>query len=427
MKHYLLFISPETHNKNCLLWVFKTAITALNIKNVIVDDKKKLNYETIVLNEVSINSNLSKINLDIFSYSNTLVFNNKGLIISNEEEDELMTVFYLINSIQEYNSTSVDNIGRYKYENSYQKKYNMIESNFVTVLFEVYFKKYFPQLLNNRLFEKTQFFFSHDIDSLYGAFLQDGKAALKNGRFDIIAKLIFNAIILKPEWFNIDKILKIENQYDLKSTFFWIINKGRVNARLTNADYDINSVALKQTLQSILNNHSFIGLHKSISNETFNQELKKMPVQTTINRNHYLRLALPKHYQSIEESDLKIDCSLGFAEHYGFRNSLAIPFVPFNITEKKPYHFLEVPLNVMDGTFQKYMKLSPGETTQRVIDFIEKNKTNSVISVLWHNHFFNSYRFGGYFKPYEDILIYIKEQKFSFVNPETLFNKYYLA
>ncbi|MBI3519883.1 MAG: hypothetical protein HY062_11065 [Bacteroidetes bacterium] len=427
MKSYLLFIPPNTKNKSCLLWLFKTAISSLNLKNIIVDEIEISTHQTILINETTIHSRIAAVDLNIWFQPNSLTFDNNGIIMNNAVEDELMTAFYLINSISEYNSKYIDNIGRYKFDASYQKKHDIIGTNFVTILFERYFNKYFPQLLENRVFEKTQFFFSHDIDSLYGAFLQDGKAALQKGRFDIIAKLIFNAIILNPEWFNIDKILKIENEYELKSTFFWIVNKGRVNKSLTNADYDINSPSLRRTIDKVLSNNSFVGLHKSISNESYDQELKKLPVQTTINRNHYLRFNLPKHYQNIEESQLKIDCSLGFAEHYGFRNSLAIPFVPFNILEGKPYQFLEIPLNVMDGTFQKYMQLPPIETTRHILSFIEKNKTNSVISVLWHNHFFNSYRFNGYFKPYEDILMYIKEQSFSFVTPETLFNKYYLA
>lgn len=425
MKSYLLYI-PETKKKDHFLWLFKIAIKALNLKNVLVDDKENALYETILLNPSTFNSQLSDIDFKVFSF-NEFGFNKKGVILNKGLEDELMTAFYYINSLQEYNSGSIDNIGRFKYEHSLQKKYDLIQKNFVTDLFENFFKKYFPALLSNRAFEKSQFFVSHDIDSLYGAFLRDGLAAFKKGRIDIITKLVLNAIIMKPEWFNIDKILKIENEYDLKSTFFWLVNKGRVTKALTNADYDINSPKLRNTLQSVLNNQSFIGLHKSISDESFNEELKKLPIQTTINRNHYLRFDLPTHYQNIEKSDLKMDCSLGFAEHYGFRNSLAIPFVPFNILEEKHYNFLEIPLNVMDGTFQKYMKLTPKQTTQHIIDFIEKNKTNAIISVLWHNHFFNSYRFGAYFKPYEDILNYIKQEQFTFIAPKKLYDTYFIS
>jgi len=425
MKSYLLHI-PETKNRNHFLWLFKTAVKALNLKNVLVDDKEQPLYETVLLDPLTFNSQLSDIDLKTGSF-NEFVFNKEGIILNKEMNDELMTAFYYINSIQEYNSNSIDSIGRFKYDDSIQKKFNLIQQNFVTDLFESFFKKHFPDLLKNRVFEKSQFFFSHDIDSLYGAFLQDGLAALKKGRLDIIIKLVLNTVIMKPDWFNIEKILKIENEYDLKSTFFWIVNKGRVTKALTNADYDINSPTLKNTLQAVLNNGSSLGLHKSISEESFDEELSKLNVSTTINRNHYLKFNLPTHYQNVEASSLTIDCSLGFAEHYGFRNSMAIPFVPFNMESEKPYHFLEVPLNIMDGTFQKYIGLSPEQTSQHIISFIEKNNTNSVISVLWHNHFFTSYRFGAYFKPYKELLNYIKDHQYGYITPNDLYSKYYIS
>ena len=257
--------------------------------------------------------------------------------------------------------------------------------------------------------------------------MQDGLAAVKKGRLDIITKLVLNAVIMKPDWFNIDKILKIENEYDLKSTFFWIVNKGRVSKTLKNADYNISSPRVRKTLQSVLDNKSYLGLHKSISEESFDQELLKLNIPTTINRNHFLKFNLPAHYQNVETSALTIDCSLGFAEHYGFRNSMAIPFVPFNMESEQPFHFLEAPLNIMDGTFQKYMGLSPEQTSQHIISFIEKNSTNSVISVLWHNHFFASYRFGAYFKPYKELLNYIKEHQYVCITPDDLYSKYYFS
>ena len=427
MKAYLLFIPPQTKHKDRFLWLFKIAIQALNLKNVIADDKKNSRYETISLHSLISNSQLSEIDFKFFLKNKNIAFNEEGLILHKGREDELMTAFYLVNSLQEYDSSTLDTIGRFQYEHSWQKRFKLIEHNFVAILFKRYFSAHFPQVLNNAVFEKSQFFVSHDIDSLYGAFLQDGLAALKNGRLDVITKLIFNAILLKPEWFNIDRILKIENEYDLKSTFFWIVNKGRVTKALTNADYNISSTKLRYTLQSVVANKSYLGLHKSISDESFDEELSKLNVATTINRNHYLRFSLPKHYQNFEDSSFNIDCSLGFAEHYGFRNSLGIPFVPFNVEADKPYSFLEVPLNLMDGTFQKYMKLSPEQTSNHMIEFVEKNNTNSVISVLWHNHFFNSYRFGDYFKPYIHLLDYIKENNYSFITPEDLHSKYYFS
>lgn len=424
MAAFLILIPADTRNQEALLWLFRTAVMALNLRKVCVDEKEIAGHEIIHL--LNFHTALPELSLteDYFN-KKAFSFNAEGVILRNDVEDELLTAFYLINCLQEYNTTSLDAIGRFKFEGSHQQRFQKTEQNFVTLLFERYFKKYLPNVLANRVEEKSSFFLSHDIDSLYGAFLQDGKAALKRGRLDIIAKLILNTAILQPDWFNIDKIMNIESEYDLRSTFFWIVNKGRVNQSLTNADYDIRSKKMQETISSVTGKGNYIGLHKSISNETFNEEIAKLNKHIVINRNHYLRFTLPKHYKDLENSNIRIDCSLGYAEHYGFRNSLAVPFVPFNLQEAKPYSFLEIPLNVMDGTFQKYMQVSAEDTSRRIIEFIEKNKTNSVISVLWHNHFFSSYRFRGFFEPYKDVLAYIKENKFEAKSPGQLFNKYY--
>ena len=43
-------------------------------------------------------------------------------------------------------------------------------------------------------------------------------------------------------WKNIDKIVKINDMYDIKSTFFWIVNKGKSKSGIENADYNISDV-----------------------------------------------------------------------------------------------------------------------------------------------------------------------------------------
>lgn len=424
---YHLIIPSHTANKERLLWTFRTAVIALNLRHVSVGEKEDPGKESIIF-PPDFATVLHTLDFTQFiEKAHVFQFNDEGVIFSNGEEDILLTAFYLANCLQEHNSFSSDPIGRYRYEDSYQKRFNKIAVNFVALLFERYFKKWCPHVLRNRLNEPTRFFVSHDIDSLYGAFLQDGLAALKGGRFDIITRLIFNYVFLRPDWFNIDKILKIESEYDLKATFFWIVNKGRVNRTLTNADYSINNVKVKGAIQLILDKGSYLGLHKSVSPESFDNEKAKLKKSVIINRNHYLRFRLPEHFDEIERSSLKIDCSLGFAEHYGFRNSLGVPFVPFNIRENRTYRFLEVPLNVMDGTFQKYMDLDPETASSHITRFIESNRQNCVLSVLWHNHFFSSYRFRGYFEPYKQLLEYIRGNKYGFISPDQLYNKYYFS
>jgi hypothetical protein len=333
------------------------------------------------------------------------------------ERSAFIKIFYLVNSFGEYHSRDdVDELGRFRFEASVQHAAGITDNIVLQTI---------HGSLANHSFLKTgykisnhtsYFYLSHDIDSLYGSTLQDGLWALKRGKFDVLLKIFANIVLAKPHWFNIDKIMQLESEYNFRSTFYWLVNKGKIDARQTNSDYTVNSKAIKETLREVRARGFENGLHKSISDDSFASELSKFPEVIVGNRYHYLKYALPAAYNELELSGIKLDASLGFAEHYGFRNNYGYPFSPFNSETSSPYSFLEVPLNVMDGTFQRYMKVPVEKTATTVIDFFEKNKENCLISVLWHNTFFTDYKYKGYREEYVKILQYLYEAKFRNIN-----------
>lgn len=344
--------------------------------------------------------------------------------VSELKPDYITTAFYLINSLQEYGEkTDLDEIGRFKYQNSYQTKYKNITQNIVD--------QCFTKICNHPKLEKyksrshkTKFFLSHDIDSINGAWLQDSLYLLKKGNPIPIFSLVMNVLLQRPDWFNMDKIMQMEDEYALKSTFFWIVNKGRLNKREVNADYSIGSKTIQTTIQSIQNSGWQNGLHKSISTDDFKTEIKKTRFNPVANRNHYLKFTLPEHYNRLEESGLQLDASLGFAEAYGFRNNYGLPFHPYDVKNRKPYSFIEVPLTIMDGTLQRYMGIPINETADTIIRFIEENKTNSLLSILWHNTHFTEHKYGGYISEYRKLLEYISSNRFECINPNEIIKQY---
>jgi len=338
--------------------------------------------------------------------------------------DYLATAFYMINSIQEFGSTDLDEIGRFKYANSYQYKFGNIEQNLVQECFDKLIDET-PKLKTIKSFKvKSGFCLSHDIDSVNGAFLQDGLFALKRGRVDIFLKLLFNVVTRNPDWLNMDKIMNMEDEYSFKSTFYWLVNKGTVNKRMTNSDYDINSKVIRRKLDYVSSKGWENGLHKSVSTERMSEEIEKLELHVIGNRYHYLRFTLPNDFNEIEKSGILFDTSLGFAEAYGFRNSYGLPFQPYSCKERRKYKFIEVPLNIMDGTFQRYMKVPCEDTANRAISFFEKNKENCLFSVLWHNTFFTNYKYAGYLNEYKKILEYFYHSKSKCFTQQQIINEY---
>ena len=362
----------------------------------------------------------SLLNKKMFNHEVYFKENPYLLFLNSKNPDWLGTAFYMINSFQEYaderNNDVLDRYGRFRYDKSYQYKFNCIEKNLVQECFDDFCEEHLILKSISKVEKKSRVFFSHDIDTIYGSFLQDGLWAIKKGRLDIVLKLIMNEILSNPHWKNIDKIVKLHSEYDLKSTFFWIATKKRSANKVKNADYSVGK------LNNILKFSQSNGLHKSCYDSSFNEELKVLPFKTKLNRYHFLKFTLPSSWNEIEKSEIKFDASLGYAERYGFRNSYGLPFKPYNISTQAPYDFIEVPLNVMDGTLHRYMEIPLKETASSIINFIEKNKNNSVISILWHNTYFTNYKYSGYLEEYKKVLLYLKESEITSITPEEILN-----
>lgn len=354
-----------------------------------------------------------------FSHSENL--GDSGFIeLEDNSPDYLSTAFYMLACLQEYNSpANYDSSGRFKYSASYQAKFSNADQNIVQLCFDRLAEKL--GLAPAR--QRSRFFLSHDMDTVYGALFQDGFHAVKHGRMDVLLKLIFRAAIQKPDWLNIDQIMKLEREHDCVSTFFWIVKKGKAEG-LQNADYTFQSPAIQNLLTSVKKNGFENGIHKSVSGDSFQSEIQEFAHAPIANRYHYLKFNLPAGFDAVEASGLKLDASLGFAESIGFRNSYGLPYNPFNLKTRQPYSFIEVPLHVMDTTLFKYNKSGLAEANERIFNFLENNKNNSVLSVLWHNNFFSNYKYKGYLELYKSILVYLVENSLKTITQSEILQQF---
>jgi hypothetical protein len=337
--------------------------------------------------------------------------------------DLLASVFQMVNSLQEYDAPEYDELNRYQFKTSYQKRLNNVNDNLVQHCFDAISKTL-------RLPAKstpTRFFLSHDIDIVYGAIVEDGYNVIRRGRFDLFLKMLVNVAIARPEWLNMDKITALESAADCKSIFFWIVNKGRINAREENADYRFQSKPIQRQFNAVASQGFENGLHKSLSRDSFRDEFTKYGNVPYANRYHFLKFQLPQAWNDIESAGLKLDASLGFSAEMGFRNSYGIPFNPYNFIERRAFSFVEAPLHIMDRTFFQYKKFSPEQAGAAILDFFERNRTNCVLSVLWHNNFFTDYKFKGYLALYKQILAYISNNKFRTISAREITQQYSIS
>ena len=335
------------------------------------------------------------------------------------KKDYLASIFYLVNCIQEYSETKGDQYGRYPYLESIQKRENTLQQNTVQHLIDEFTATH-PVLSKLKTAKrKSAFFLTHDIDTVYGAKNQNGDHVLKTHQYHKIPKLLWNHYIATPEWINMDKIMAIEQQYGFTSTFYWLVQKDKENA-----DYEINDPLIQKQIQHIKEKGFEIGLHKSLRETSFTEEISLLGLPAIGQRYHFLKFNLPRAWSELEQAEIKLDTSLGFSEDFGFRNSYGLPFMPFDLTQNRVYDLIEVPMNIMDGTFFYHNKtLAQAENV--LIDWFDKNKENTVFTINFHNNFFDDMLYAGYDKLYNILLQHFKEEGLPFMTQKSLIAEYY--
>lgn len=353
-------------------------------------------------------------------YSHEFHFKDSPYIkTSTDEVDLLSTIFYCVNMIQEYNAKSNDFLKRFEFENSYQNKYNLIEVNHVQNCIDQLFSSTTKLSLIQMKPRKSSFLLSHDIDTVYGSLKEDGYHSLKHGKLGDLFGIIIRHFFSNPDWLCMDKIMKIENDFEFNSIFYWLLEKGKLNS-----DYSFHNKRIQQQYKLAQNAGWGNGLHKSLSDKSIDDELSCMINPISSNRFHFLNYNLPSGFKLLTASKIKLDSSVGFTEKFGFRNSYGLPFIPFNFGNQTLHNFLEVPMHIMDRTFYRD-KVNPKEVVRKLIDWFEKNRFNTLFVLNFHNNFFSNFKYNGYIQIYKEILEYFKQSNFSCNTFDSIMSGYY--
>lgn len=336
-------------------------------------------------------------------------------------QDLLAGIFYLVNALQEYGITGFDQYGRFPFKDSLQHRTQTLHDNLVQQLMDDFMSSHpaLARLQTNK--RKSAFFLTHDIDTIYGAKNQNGDYALKTHRYHKIPGLLWRHYTGQPDWLNMDRIMDLEERYGFRSSFFWLTNKDE-----RNADYHFSHRKIAEQMWHVQDRGFENGLHKSIGMETMADELANLSrVSTTQGqRYHFLKFNLPGAWHEIEGAKLLLDTSLGFSEDFGFRNSYGLPFMPYHVTEDRVCDLLEVPMNVMDGNFF-YQGKTAKQTEKELIDWLDRNKENAVVTINFHNNFFDDMLYAGYEELYEILLRYFKEENWRCMTQASLIEEFY--
>ena len=156
---------------------------------------------------------------------------------------------------------------------------------------------------------------------------------------------------------------------------------------------DYQNVEFRELLQH-LGDNAQMGLHSSYASfdkpHLVAMESERLATllhrPTARNRNHFLRLSLPKSYNVLIENGITHDYTMGFADEPGFRSGTATPYPFFDLESDCETSLTIHPFTVMDSTLHYYKKMSLESSMTTYEHFIDEVRdVGGTLSLLWHN------------------------------------------
>jgi hypothetical protein len=170
-------------------------------------------------------------------------------------------------------------------------------------------------------------------------------------------------------------------------------------------------------MQKLIKNiyHSYtVGIHPSYQSDSepvkVKSELNTLEAITgrkiTRSRQHFLRITLPKTYQTLEKCGINEDYSMGYANLPGFRAGTCTPFRFYDLSIEKETQLYIVPLCVMDGTLNQYLGMDAANALKKIKELAQQVKNvEGTMVTLWHNQSFSeTHEWKGWQAVYPEIL-----------------------
>ena len=231
---------------------------------------------------------------------------------------------------------------------------------------------------------------------------------------------IFRVGTSNPYW-NFDKMMAIEESFGVKSSIYfldqrrssWVLN---LRERLLQSGAcNFSNPEIRRVIKQVSDNGWEVGLHQSFDsykNEKLlkreKEELEKITKkEITGVRQHYLKVDIPDIWLAQGGAGFSYDSTIGFTTTIGFRAGTSFPFMAFDAKAGKELNLLEIPLIIMEREVLA-KDSDPWDTCRDMIDTIEKY--NGLLTILWHQRFFNEDEFPGYAELYKKIIEYCQKR-----------------
>jgi peptidoglycan/xylan/chitin deacetylase (PgdA/CDA1 family) len=208
-------------------------------------------------------------------------------------------------------------------------------------------------------------------------------------------------------YWNFEDILDIENQYGVKSTFFFLIESFPFlffrpsTWKLSLGRYDIQDGRIQQMIQYLDRNGWEIGLHGSYASYNNLELLKKEKVLLESIVEHPVK-GIRQHYLNLntqtwclqQQAGFHYDSSWGYTRDIGFKENKISPFYPLND------HFTVFPLAIMDSCY-----MNTPDRTRKLQEVIRSCIDHDAVLVInWHSNNYHEKEFPGWRDAYKEVI-----------------------
>jgi hypothetical protein len=310
--------------------------------------------------------------------------------------------FYLVSRYEEYLNSAHDEHHRFKSGDSLAFKNNFLDvpivNQWAEELKKVLLKEY-PQLT---IKENTyKFIPTIDVDVAY-AHLGRKMGVTIGSYFKLLSKfkiggMLNKTLVLmglrKDEYDTYQYQEEIFNRHDTRPIYFFLAGKRTMYDRNIETEGNSFSGLIKK-----LSSFADVGIHPSYHSasqpEIVGEEIKRVEKnlsgKVTKSRQHFLKVTLPDTYRCLIQPGITDDYSMAYADAPGFRAGLCTPFLFYDLKAEKTLPVKVHSTIAMDGTFNEYLHLSPGEAISKIQKLaLQVKKCNGEFISIWHNHSLN--------------------------------------
>ena len=256
---------------------------------------------------------------------------------------------------------------------------------------------------------------THDVDRVRKTKYHSLYYLLKQRRLHHVNTLLNE----KGAYWNFEKIMAIESEHEVRSTFFFLNEQSLFTDRplrsLLNphewvryyASYRVTDPNILDIMKRLDRGSWEIALHGSFESyerkDMLSEEkrvLEKALGKPVVGvRQHYLNLEIPSTWGFQREAGFAYDSSYGAHRIVEASDEWMCPFHPFETD------FLVMPVTIMDRyLFRMFLSSDLAwKKCQEVLRLARKN--HGVVTVVWHSWQFNEKEFPGWTKIYEKLIL----------------------